>query len=529
MLRVKRFARSGNTLRTMRIRGPLIALISIILICYGPAAGQDPGLRDSMIIGNLDGSVIHVGLNEEITLPVWVKTDDSVTFVHIPLASDDDYIQSRDGGELSWPLGLWDEIEFLPPDEDSPGPGMTSQSILGYAYLTDPRDPQNFLMTNYEWWHVADFAMTVTGDPEALEDTTQLVEGANPTYNGLTWILQDGVTQFEPAAIYSRLHFTENHTPRFSEPEDGVVFDINQEFPLAFDVTVTDEDDDEITVTAEFEGEDFTFVLHELHPGYARYRFSWIPGLTEEGSFPLGFVADDDEGGIAEINLTINVTPSVLRVPDLAALPGSVIEVPVFLVHEGQTSYVGGFEIFIEFLSEIICLQDVTRAGRIENWDYFNFIQTDSSNVKIVALADVYEEGHRLDPGSGPLAYLQFWVRPDEDYIGQYVPVDFVRLDDNDNTVSDSTGYRLVHPFLDSGWILILDPDDIVVGDLNVNSIPWEVSDAVLFGNHFIDPDMYPFNPVQRAASDTNGDGVPLTLADLIFLIQVVDGNIPPP
>jgi hypothetical protein len=509
--------------------GLVLPVLFLVLITYGRVAGQDPGLRDSMVIGNLDGSVIHVGLNEEISLRVWVKTDDSVTFVHIPLASDDDYIQSRDGGELSWPLGLWDEAEFLAPDEDSPEPGMTSQSILGYAYLTDPRDPQNFLMTNYLWWNVADFVMTVTGDAGALGDTTQLAEGANPTYDGLTWTLQDGVTQFEPAAVYPRLYLTENHSPEFSEPADGTVFDINQEFLITFDVTATDEDNDEITISADFGGQDYTFSLQELHPGYARYRFSWVPGPDEEGSFALSFTADDDEGGITEINLTINVTPSVLGIVDLAALPGSQIQVPVFLVNDGSTSYVGGFEIFIQFGSEIICLQDVTRAGRIDSWDYFNHIEPDSSSLKIVGLADVYEEGHRLDPGSGTVAYIQFWVRPNEEYIGQYVPVEFVRLDDNDNTVSDSTGYRLVHPVLDSGQIYILDPEDIVVGDINVNGIPWEVSDGVLFGNHFVDPDLYPFNPVQRAASDTNGDGVPLTLADLVLLINVVDGNIPPP
>lgn len=509
--------------------GSYVLVLSVLLVFCGNVAGQDPGLRDSMIIGNLDGSVINVGLNDQISLPVWVKTDDSVTFVHIPLASDDNYIQSRDGGDLLPPLGLWDEIEFLVPDEDSPAPGMTSQSILGYAYLTNPRDPQNFLMTNYSWWHVADFIMTATGDPAALENTTQLAEGASPSYGGLTWTLQDGVTQFEPAVRYPRLHFTENHIPQFTEPTEGVVFDMNQEFSLTFFVTVTDEDNDIIDVAVEFEGANYSFVLQEIQPGYVRYRFAWVPGLAEEGSYSLGFVADDGQGGIADLYVTINVTPSILRVPDLGALPGSQVTVPVFLVSEGLTSYVGGFAILIRHETSIIHLQTVTRSERIENWDYFNYTEQDSFTVRIVGLADVSEHGHRLDPGHGPLAYLNFWVRSNDEYIGQYAPVDLVRLDDDDNTVTDSSGYYLVHPYLDSGWIQVLDPQDIIVGDINVNGIPWEVSDVVLFGNHFMDPELYPFNPVQRAASDTNGDGFPSSLADLIFLINIVDGIIPPP
>jgi hypothetical protein len=468
-------------------------------------------------------------LNEQINLPVWVKTDDSVTFVHIPLASDDDYIQSHDDGQLFWPLSLWDAVQFLAPDEDSPGPGMTSQSLLGYAYLSDPRNPENFLMTNYQWMRVADFIMTATGDPGVLEDTTQLSEGSNPTYDGLTWTLQDGVTQFEPAVIYPRLRFTENNHPEFTEPPDGAVFDMNQEFPLAFEAIATDQDNDIIDIAAEFGGAGYSFMLQERHPGYARYRFFWVPSLDEEGAYPLVLEADDGAGGITEISVTINVAPSVLGVSEVATLPGSQISVPVYLVNEGISSYVGGFILRIQHDTEIIYLQSATRGDRIADWDYFNYTEPDSSIVKIVALADVDGAGHRIGPGSGPVAYLNFWVRPGDEHIGQHAAIDFAPVGDNDNTVTDSTGYWVAHPALENGGILVLDPADIIVGDINVNGIPWEVSDAVLFSNHFMDPEAYPFNPVQRAASDTNRDGVPSSLADLIYLLNVLSGIIPPP
>ena len=282
-----------------------MAMVAILVIA-GVASGQDPGLPDSMIIGNLDGSVIRVTLDEQVALPVWVKTDDSVTFIHIPLASDNDYIRIRSGGQLYPPLSLWDEVEFLDPNDDSPEPGMTSQSVLGYAYLSDPRDPQNFLMTNYEWWHVADYLMTTTDNPGVIGDTTWLVEGSDPDFGGLIWTLQDGVTQVDPAAVYPRLYFSENLDPEFTEPSEGAEFGINQEFPIVFNVIATDEDGDDIDISVDFSGEGFLFNPVEIAPGYSEYRFRWIPGQADDGSYPVTFIADDGRGGLAELHVVID-------------------------------------------------------------------------------------------------------------------------------------------------------------------------------------------------------------------------------
>ena len=134
-----------------------LAIVFMVLMALSVANAQDPGNPDSMIIGNLDGSPILAGLNTQITIPIYLKTDDSITFVHLPIATDDDYITSRDGGVLYEPFSLWDDVSFLAPNLDSPTAGYTSQSILGFAYLIDPRDPQNFLYTDYEWWHIGDF------------------------------------------------------------------------------------------------------------------------------------------------------------------------------------------------------------------------------------------------------------------------------------------------------------------------------------------------------------------------------------
>jgi len=70
------------------------------------------------------------------------------------------------------------------------------------------------------------------------------------------------------------------------------------------------------------------------------------------------------------------------------------------------------------------------------------------------------------------------------------------------------------------------------LGDLNLNGLAYEVADAVLYSNYFIlGPSVFqPGIPgqAQVAASDVNTDGVPLTVADLVFMTRVIQGLAEP-
>jgi hypothetical protein len=503
--------------------------LSLFLLLFISASAQDPGQPDSMIIGNLDGSVIEVSVGGQAAIPVWVKTDDSVTFMHIPLGSDDTYIESRDGGVLYPPLSLWDDVEFRPPDFDSPDPGLTNQSLLGFAYISDPRDPENFLHTNYQWVHVADFLLEVVNDDELIGETTCLFEGESPTNDGLIWGLEDGVTQVIPAAIYPCLVLTDNVDPEFVTPEDGSEFDINQEFLFEIDVVATDDDYDNIELTALFPGFQYEFEDIEFHPGYSHKIFRWIPQENHDSSYTVMFIADDNNDGVTEISITLNVTPSLLDIPEVDVLLGSEIILPIILDNSGLTSHVGGFDILIQYDTPMACITDITRTERLSGWDYFHYTLGDSATARIVGLADVTGNGVTLQPGSGPIIDLHLEVTSNDDYLGQYAWIRFLTEDSNDNTVSDSTGYRLVHPQLDDGWLHAIDPDDVLVADINLNGIPWEISDAVLLANYLVNPEEFPLDPVQYLASDTNGDQDPGTVADLVYLLGVILGDMNPP
>jgi hypothetical protein len=67
-------------------------------------------------------------------------------------------------------------------------------------------------------------------------------------------------------------------------------------------------------------------------------------------------------------------------------------------------------------------------------------------------------------------------------------------------------------------------------GDLNGNGVAYEIADAVMFTNYFVNG-LAAFAGHVRAsiaASDVNRDGIPLSVADLVYLVRVIIGDILP-
>ncbi len=185
------------------------------------------------------------------------------------------------------------------------------------------------------------------------------------------------------------------------------------------------------------------------------------------------------------------------------------------------------------------------------------------------------------DAGEYGLFTLRFFVSDNRTFECQYVPIKFFWYDCGDNAISSRTGdttfvdraiYNfkgeviwdedddfafpeterqmflgapdqcLINPMPDkpspircidftNGGIDIVCADSIDArGDINLNGIAYEVSDAVVFTNYFISG----FNAFvinrdgQTAASDANADGIPLSVADLVYIIRVVTGDALP-
>jgi len=200
---------------------------------------------------------------------------------------------------------------------------------------------------------------------------------------------------------------------------------------------------------------------------------------------------------------------------------------------------------------------------------------------------DCYTNDGVADPGPGSttstqLAVMTFLVSNDRTLECQYVPIRFVWYDCGDNSLSNVRGDTLfisnhvydyggdtgdppaviwneitgldnafptvtgaVSPACDisdkfelvrcanfyNGGIDVICADSIdAPGDINLNGISYEIADAVMLTNYFITGLAAFGGHIEGsiAASDVNRDGVPLSVADLVYIIRVVVGDALP-
>ncbi len=226
-------------------------------------------------------------------------------------------------------------------------------------------------------------------------------------------------------------------------------------------------------------------------------------------------------------------------------------------------------------------------------WEYFTYrfgVDGNCGNacpsglLRIIALAETVNGANHPSCFGPPdelpheLARIEFYVTNDRTYECQYVPIYFFWMDCNDNAISTVAGDSLIlvsqiydfegnliwdeddddlfpdearPPFVgvpdyclvgdkltpircmevQNGGIDIICSDSIDArGDLNVNGVPYEVADAVMFTNYFINGLSAFGNHVEAsiAASDVNADGISLSVADLVYLVRVVAGDAAP-
>ncbi|MEE9442477.1 MAG: T9SS type A sorting domain-containing protein [candidate division Zixibacteria bacterium] len=210
-----------------------------------------------------------------------------------------------------------------------------------------------------------------------------------------------------------------------------------------------------------------------------------------------------------------------------------------------------------------------------------------SGEIRVVGMAEtnngpVHPDAvclENADEDGEILVNLTFFVTTDVNANGQFAQVSFFWMDCGDNVISVASGdtlaiSRFVYNYYGSdgmdsyievtdntwgfpgmygaavscetrtdkgrpirfidlfnGGIDIIDKDDIDDrGDINMNGLPNEIADAVMFTNYFITGLSAFGNHVDGsiAASDTNADGTALTIADLVYLVRVIIGDALP-
>lgn len=197
----------------------------IIFLQGGIAAAQYDHYY--LIYGNRDGTPVRARLGSTLAIQAWgatdpVNQDDSINFMHMPLATSDTVITARLGGYFPDTLvGRWDQRSFLTPDSADPQSGYSNQSMLGFAELYPPFESQNFFFTNGDTVLICTYLMTTTSDP-AFADTIvcPFTEGDHPLDGRTIWGV--GIPEYQPLITFSCIQFVTCQTAAGDANSDAV-------------------------------------------------------------------------------------------------------------------------------------------------------------------------------------------------------------------------------------------------------------------------------------------------------------------
>ena len=290
-----------------------------------------------------------------------------------------------------------------------------------------------------------------------------------------------------------------------------------------------------------------------------------------------GPIAAQSQGGTA--------APFAIRIGTcISAQPGEQQSIPVTKISGSQP--IGGFDFRISYEPAVLTF-DSSRPSAVFDipgefeWEYFTFRSEASTGmIRTVALAETNNGPHQplqqTLPDSTVLFYLDFTATNDSSQLCTAHPIRFNWEDCADNMIAyydDSadlaTGFsRRVYDFNDvditdyaaglptifgcpdscidgivdpngnlryvdymNGYIALicLEPD-VIRGDINLNAVPYEIADAIVFAGYFIwGPQAFIMNvEAQAASTDINGDGIILTLTDFVYLTRIIEGELMP-
>jgi hypothetical protein len=267
-------------------------------------------------------------------------------------------------------------------------------------------------------------------------------------------------------------------------------------------------------------------------------------------------------------------------------LQGHYATIAITLDDSYTSMNMGGYDFLIAYDAPALTFVEATPGALLDacDWEYFTYRFGADGNcgdacpsgmLRIVAMAETNNGSNHpicFNSAAGTeLAVLKFFVSNDRTYECMYAPIYFYWLDCGDNVISSQDGDTLfledrvfdfegnditAHPaefpsmYGTGDWCLVGDKEvplraidfknggvDIVCsdsidarGDINVNGLANEIADAVMFTNYFINGLSAFGDHVEAsiAASDVNADGITLSVADLVYLVRVIQGDASP-
>jgi hypothetical protein len=537
-------------------------LFLALVLMMGVANGQ---VVEVWYGGSFTGTVWHDTIkgkiNANLDVPTYIRCDEGayVADVHFPLGVRDIYIDAipRDLCTYGYPFNAWDDASFLITFEGSPPniAGWHSRSFLGFCDLAGGPNPYLYFT---DITQVLNFKIHTVDNSSLIGQTvTALRNGVSSTLGGPACGDTVGGPGFTVVTHFAYLLFSANSAPvigTINMPSDFCGHSYSE---YAFDVT--DADLNDITVTSNYG----TVVTISSAPG------SW-----------RGYI-DFSDVVVNNVTLVVNATDGTdpatpVSIPNFSSngMIGSIIvdmddSLPIWPGYSGWmpikitsgTTCIGGFALTIVYDPTVLQILDIRREAAIARGEYWyvNYNPgitpgcppgSPSAAVKITFINDINNQipAPRICnlPDNTPIFSINWYVKPDLNYPSNLcIPICFYACEPANyqwNAVTDETGMNVwktegcVDGYistnyldLNCGNIKIQSIGNVRRGDVNHNSQPYEIGDAVLLANYLMDPATYPLDVWQLHAADINGDGVLGSIADLIMLINVVNSTIDPP
>jgi hypothetical protein len=517
----------------------LLLLALAVTFSFSLASAQLVDIVYGPLVGDAAGTIVATN-GAPISVELWVRTQPGINIVGItiPLASNNQYVASRDDGEFDFPLhpdyGLWDDVSWLAPDDQG---AYTVQGIIGVKDLIGDPDPIGGIETNGEWWMVAQFFMTTTDGNEFVEYCDAFMAGVDPNAGPL--VLTDYETgEIDPQDVtesFACLEFTDNTDPVWCEVDLEYCADAGME--LCFDLCGTDADvtNDLHIILVDGPGE-----YTETDGGEGGYTAGTWCGTLAAGEYLLSFELVDNAGGVIPLEIAVSVSEISMDIACVEGFPGATVSVPVTL--HTCAFMMGGLEGYIGWDPTALELLSVEPTGRLDYGNEYWYVSPsdpceecpDDDAVRITWISDI-NNGVPHDPaypGDDPIFMMNFAVAPDLPW-GMVIPITFLIPHYSDNTISDPSGYTWFRPELTDGCIEVIDPSTYK-GDPNMNGWFYEVGDAVLVARRLIhgyivwSENGTGDDAIQEASGDLNNNGV-VDVADLVRFINIINGTIDPP
>ncbi len=218
--------------------------------------------------------------------------------------------------------------------------------------------------------------------------------------------------------------------------------------------------------------------------------------------------------------------------PHILAQPGETISMPFSIntIHD-----IGGFNFLFSHETNALDAIEMTSDGtRSEGLDIFTWAIANSS-PQVIAGVGAFLPAEFIPAGDGPVANFILDVNQSLPF-GCLLPLTFfdeVGFGARRNAITDPEATTEFNPDFNNGSILI--PLDTVgvffdPGDVNVNGLAYEIADAVLMSIQLSEGiESYMDEAQQARNSDVNVDLLPWTIADLVLIMDVVNGTLPPP